>query len=80
MIVTNGDIVRTLNNQDLAEVFCALITKTSKKGKMFHKKVDKLDKKCYNDNIVSGVKEWLDEPYYDKDYKTYAFNENGEIE
>lgn len=75
MIVTNGDIVRTLNNQSLAEVFCALITKTSKKGRMFHKKVDKLDKKSYNDNIISGVKEWLDEPYYDKNYNIHSKEE-----
>ena len=71
MLVTNGDIVRTLNNQNLAEVLCALITQTSKKGRIFHKKVDKMSKECYNDRVVKGIKEWLDEPYYDKDYNIY---------
>ena len=76
MLVTNGDIVRTLDNRNLAEVFCALITKTSLKDSIFHKKV----KECYNDDIILGVKDWLDEPYYDKDNRTYVWNENGEME
>ena len=62
MLVTNGDIVRTLNNQDLAEVFCALITKTAKRKNLW-KKLDKITNEWYNDNVVKGIKEWLDEPY-----------------
>ena len=61
--ITNGDIVRTMDNQSLAEVFCILIDKASRKEN-FHIEVDKHTKEWYNENVVKGIKEWLDESYY----------------
>ena len=64
-MVTNGDIVRDMNNQNLAELFCSLITKTAKRNYL-HKKVDKMTEEWYNEKVIKGIKEWLDEPYYGK--------------
>ena len=63
MLVTNGDIVRNMNNQDLAEVFCAIIKKSIHKDYL-KEKVDNSTKEWYNKNVVENVKDWLDEPYY----------------
>lgn len=69
MLVTNGDIVRNMTNQDLAEVFCTLIRhKVNKKSEFI---IDKSSKEWYNDTVIKGIKEWLDEPYYDKDCNVY---------
>ncbi len=62
MTVTNGDIVRNMDNQNLAEIFCSIITKSIHKDYL-KEKVDKHTKEWYNDNVVKGIKEWLDEPY-----------------
>lgn len=62
MLVTNGDIVRNMDNQNLAEVFCSIITKSIHKDYL-KEKVDNSTKEWYNDNVVKGIKEWLDEPY-----------------
>ena len=67
MLVTNGDIVRNMDNQNLAEVFCAIISKTIRKDylkrKILFNKLDNVDIMWYNENVVKGIKEWLDEPY-----------------
>lgn len=63
-MVTNGDIVRDMNNQNLAEMFYSLITKSIHKDYL-EVEVDKYTKEWYNDNVVKGIKEWLDEPYYE---------------
>lgn len=63
MLVTNGDIVRNMTNKDLAEIFCTLISHKINKDLEF--KLDKSSKEWYNENVVNGIKEWLDEPYYD---------------
>ena len=64
MLVTHGDIVRNMNNQDLAEVFCAIIKKAIHKDYL-KEKVDNSTKEWYNENVVKNVKDWLDEPYYE---------------
>lgn len=64
MIVTNGDIVRNMDNQNLAEVFCAIITKAIHKDYL-KEKVDNSDLMWYNENVVKNVKEFLDESYYE---------------
>ena len=69
MLVTNGDIVRNMTNQDLAEIFCTLIRhKVNKKSEFI---IDKSSNEWYNDTVIKGIKEWLDEPYYDKDCNVY---------
>ena len=62
MTVTNGDIVRNMDNQNLAEVFCSIILKSIHKDYL-KTEVDKHTKEWYNENVVKGIKEWLDEPY-----------------
>ena len=64
MLVTNGDIVRNMDNQNLAEVFYAIIKKAIHKDYL-KEKVDNSTKEWYNDNVVKNVKNWLDEPYYE---------------
>ena len=64
MLVTNGDIVRTLDNRNLAEIFCAII-KTAIHKDYLKEKVDNSTKEWYNKNVVKNVKDWLDEPYYE---------------
>lgn len=64
MLVTNGDIVRNMNNQDLAEIFCTIIKKAIYKDYL-KEKVDNSTKEWYNKNVVKNVKDWLDEPYYE---------------
>lgn len=64
MLVTHGDIVRSMDNQNLAEVFCAIIKKAIHKDYL-KEKVDNSTKEWYNENIVKNVKDWLDEPYYE---------------
>lgn len=64
MIVTNGDIVRNMDNQNLAEVFCAIIKKAIHKNYL-KEKVDNSTKEWYNKNVVENVKDWLDESYYE---------------
>lgn len=63
MVVSNGDIVRNMDNQNLAEIFCAIITQAIHKNYL-QAKVDKTDNVWYNENIVKNVKDFLDEPYY----------------
>ena len=63
-MVTNGDIVRNMNNQNLAEIFCSIITKSIHKDYL-KAEVDKHTKEWYNKNVVKNVKDWLDEPYYE---------------
>lgn len=63
-MITNGDIVRGMNNQNLAEVFCSIIKKAIHKDYL-KERVDNLDPTWYNDNVVKNVKDWLDEPYYE---------------
>lgn len=70
MLVTNGDVLRTLDNQRLAEIFCTIIEKTARKRNI-RKRLDKKTREWYNENVVKGVKEWLDEPYYDAEYNVY---------
>lgn len=60
--MTNGDMVRNMNNQSLAEIFCILISHTIDEKLRF--KLDKSGKEWYNENVVKNVKDWLDEPYY----------------
>ena len=61
-MITNGDIVRNMTNQDLAEIFCTLIShKVDKKCEFT---LDNSSKEWYNENVIKGIKEWLDEPYY----------------
>ena len=62
MTITNGDVVRTMDNQNLAEIFCAIIKKAIHKDYL-KEKVDNVTEKWYNDNVVKGIKEWLDEPF-----------------
>lgn len=62
MMVTNGDIVRNMDNQNLAELFCFIITKSIYKDYL-KVEIDKRTKEWYNDNVVKGIKEWFDEPY-----------------
>lgn len=59
-MITNGDIVRNMDNQNLAEIFCTLISHQTNKIN-----IDKVTEEWYNDNVIKGIKEWLDEPYYD---------------
>ena len=61
-MITNGDVVRNMNNQSLAEIFCTLISHKVNKKHEFA--LDKSSKEWYNENVVEGIKEWLDEPYY----------------
>lgn len=63
MLVTNGDVVRNMDNQNLAEVFCAIIKKAIYKDYL-KDRVDNSTKEWYNENVVKNVKDWLDEPYY----------------
>ena len=63
MLVTNGDIVRNMDNQNLAEVFCAIIKKAIHKDYLTEK-VDNSTKEWYNKNVVKNIKDWLDKPYY----------------
>lgn len=60
--ITNGDIVRNMDNQSLAVIFCILISHTIDKKLRF--KLDNSGKEWYNENTVKNVKDWLDEPYY----------------
>ena len=62
--VTNGDIIRNMDNQSLAEVFCEVIKKAIYKNYL-KEKIDKSTKEWYNKNVVKNVKDWLDEPYYE---------------
>lgn len=64
MTVTNGDIVRNMNNQNLAEIFCTIIKKAIHKDYL-KERVDNSTKEWYNDNVIKNVKDWLDEPYYE---------------
>ncbi|MBO7731824.1 MAG: hypothetical protein J6S67_04710 [Methanobrevibacter sp.] len=64
MLVTHGDIVRNMDNQNLAEVFCAIIKKAIHKDYL-KDRVDNSTKEWYNKNVVKNVKDWLDEPYYE---------------
>lgn len=64
MLVTNGDVVRNMDNQNLAEVFCAIIKKAIHKNYL-KDRVDNFTKEWYNENVVKNVKDWLDEPYYE---------------
>lgn len=61
-MITNGDIVRDMNNQSLAEMFCAVIKKAVYKDYL-KIKVDNVTEEWYNENIVKNIKDWLDEPY-----------------
>ena len=63
--VTNGDIVRNMDNQNLAEIFCEVIKSAIHKDYL-REKVDNSTKEWYNENVVKNVKNWLDEPYYNK--------------
>lgn len=65
MLVTNGDVVRNMDNQSLAEIFCAIIKKVIHKDYL-KEKVDNSTKEWYNDNVVKNVKDWLDKPYYEE--------------
>lgn len=58
MTISNGDVVRNMNNQSLAEIFCTLIRHE------VEKRLDNPSEEWYNENVVKGIKEWLDEPYY----------------
>ena len=53
-----------MDNQNLAEVFCAIIKKAIHKDYL-KEKVDNSTKEWYNKNVVKNVKDWLDEPYYE---------------
>lgn len=64
MTVTNGDIVRNMDNQNLAEIFCSIITRSIHKDYL-KAEVDNSTKEWYNKNVVKNVKDWLDEPYYE---------------
>lgn len=61
--VTNGDVIRNMDNQSLAELLCSLIDKVSR-HKFIHIEVDKHTKEWYNENIIKTIKDWFDEPYY----------------
>ena len=62
-MITNGDVVRTMDNQSLAEIFCSLIEKTLERD-FLKERLDKCTREWYNENVIKGIKEWLDEPYY----------------
>lgn len=64
-MVTNGDIIRNMNNQNLAEIFCEIINNAIRKNYL-KEKVDNSTKEWYNKNVIENVKDWLDEPYYTK--------------
>ena len=64
-MITNGDVVRNMDNQNLAEIFCTIIKKSIHKDYL-KEKVDNTTKEWYNDNVVKNVKDWLNEPYCDK--------------
>lgn len=63
-MVTNGDIIRNMDNQNLTEIFCEIINNVICKNYL-KEKVDNSTKEWYNKNVIENVKDWLDEPYYE---------------
>lgn len=63
-MVTNGDIIRNIDNQNLVEIFCEVVNNAIRKNYL-KEKVDNTPKEWYNKNVIENVKDWLDEPYYE---------------
>ena len=59
MLVTNGDIIRTMNNQNLAQFLYVLIEKIQKP---------------YDASAVRHIEEWLNDDYY-KSERGVTFDE-----
>jgi len=56
MLVTNGDVIRAMDNKNLAEFLYVLLEKI---------------KKPYNDYVIQNIKEWLDSEMENNDETIY---------
>ena len=52
MKITNGDIIRTMNNKNLAEFLYVLLERIQKPT---------------NDSVIKHIEDWLDEDYYSEE-------------